>query len=82
VLGINHLSYSCPDYTKARDFYTSVFGLENAPGKDTGKRTNSDVRPATRQGRLIPRRPQCNAERSPGGARSRRSHLLHALELN
>src|SRR3977135_4455777 len=40
VLGINHLSYSCPDYNKARDFYTSVFGLENAPGKDTGKRTN------------------------------------------
>jgi len=40
VLGINHLSYSCPDYTKARDFYTSVFGLENAPGKDTGKRAN------------------------------------------
>ena len=40
VLGINHLSYSCPDYTKARDFYTSVFGLENAPGKDNGKQTN------------------------------------------
>src|SRR5215510_14680967 len=29
VLGINHLSYSCPDYSKARDFYVNVFGLEN-----------------------------------------------------
>ena len=40
VLGINHLSYSCPDYTKARDFYTSVFGMETTPGKDNGKRAN------------------------------------------
>ncbi len=40
VLGINHLSYTCPDYTKARDFYTSVFGLENVPAKDDGKRAN------------------------------------------
>jgi catechol 2,3-dioxygenase-like lactoylglutathione lyase family enzyme len=40
TLGINHLSYACPDYTKARDFYTSVFGLESAPGKDNGKRAN------------------------------------------
>lgn len=40
VLGINHLSYTCPDYTKARDFYTSVFGLENAPKKDNGKQAN------------------------------------------
>jgi catechol 2,3-dioxygenase-like lactoylglutathione lyase family enzyme len=40
VIGINHLSYTCSDYTKARDFYTSVFGLENAPGKDDGKRAN------------------------------------------
>ena len=40
VLGINHISYTCPDYTKARDFYTSVFGLESTPGKDNGKRAN------------------------------------------
>jgi catechol 2,3-dioxygenase-like lactoylglutathione lyase family enzyme len=40
VLGINHLSYSCPDYTKARDFYTNVFGLENVAKADTGKRAN------------------------------------------
>ena len=40
VLAINHLSYTCPDYTKARDFYTSVFGLENIKDKDSGKRAN------------------------------------------
>src|SRR6185295_2018792 len=40
VLGINHISYTCPDYTKARDFYTSVFGLENVPKKDNGKQAN------------------------------------------
>src|SRR5437764_2236534 len=38
VLGINHFSYTGPDYTKARDFFTSVFGLEIA--KDTGQRAN------------------------------------------
>jgi catechol 2,3-dioxygenase-like lactoylglutathione lyase family enzyme len=50
VLGINHLSYSCPDYTKARDFYVNVFGLENAPGKDTGKRANLMFGPSPGKG--------------------------------
>jgi catechol 2,3-dioxygenase-like lactoylglutathione lyase family enzyme len=40
VLGINHISYSCPDYVKARDFYTSVLGIESAPGRDNGKRAS------------------------------------------
>jgi len=40
VLGINHVSYSCPDYAKARDFYTSVLGMESAPGRDNGKRAS------------------------------------------
>ena len=40
MLGINHISYNCPDYAKARDFYTSVFGLVSTPGKDNGKRAN------------------------------------------
>src|SRR5260370_7408233 len=40
MIAINHLSYACPDYAKARDFYTSVFGMESAPGKDNGKRAN------------------------------------------
>ena len=40
VLGVNHISYTCPDYTRARDFQINVFGLENTPGHDTGKRAN------------------------------------------
>ncbi len=40
VLGINHISYSCPDYAKARDFYISVLGMESAPGRDNGKRAS------------------------------------------
>ena len=28
MLGINHISYTCPDYRKARDFYSSVLGMD------------------------------------------------------
>ncbi len=37
AIGINHISYACPDYRKARDFYGRVFGMENVPAADTGK---------------------------------------------
>ena len=40
MIGINHVSYSCPDYAKARDFYSSVFGMVSASEKDNGKRAN------------------------------------------
>jgi catechol 2,3-dioxygenase-like lactoylglutathione lyase family enzyme len=40
VLGVNHISYTCPDYTRARDFQINVFGLENAAGMDKGNRAN------------------------------------------
>ena len=40
MLGVNHISYACQDYSKVRDFYTSVFGMESTPGKDSGKRAN------------------------------------------
>jgi catechol 2,3-dioxygenase-like lactoylglutathione lyase family enzyme len=40
IIGVNHISYSCPDYTKVRDFYASVLGMEITPGKDNGKRAN------------------------------------------
>src|SRR5205807_7675005 len=40
MLGINHISYTCPDYTKVRDWYVSVLGMESTPGKDSGKRAN------------------------------------------
>src|SRR5438093_3042131 len=45
MIGINHISYACPDYRKARDFYTTVLGMQNA--KDDGKsRANVSVSPA------------------------------------
>jgi catechol 2,3-dioxygenase-like lactoylglutathione lyase family enzyme len=40
MIGINHVSYSCPDYTKAREFYSSVLGMEKTPGTDNGMRAN------------------------------------------
>jgi len=40
IIGINHISYSCPDYTKVRDWYSSVLGMEKTPGMDNGKRAN------------------------------------------
>jgi hypothetical protein len=36
VLGINHFSYTCPDYTRAREFFIAVFGLTTARIPATG----------------------------------------------
>src|SRR2546427_2824749 len=36
TIAVIHISYSCPDYTKARDFYSTLMGMENLPDKDTG----------------------------------------------
>ena len=40
MVGINHISYACPDYAKARDWYASVLGMGSTPGKDNGQRAN------------------------------------------
>src|SRR5437763_15589430 len=40
MIGINHISYSCPDYTKVSDWYASVLGMEKTRGKDNGQRAN------------------------------------------
>ena len=37
MLGVNHLSYSCPDYRLARDFYRDVFGMQVLNDKGTGR---------------------------------------------
>ena len=37
ALGINHVSYMCPDYTKARDFYSSMFGMKVTNDKGMGR---------------------------------------------
>jgi len=40
MLGINHISYTCPDYTKVRDWYVTHLGMTATPGKDNGSRAN------------------------------------------
>jgi catechol 2,3-dioxygenase-like lactoylglutathione lyase family enzyme len=40
MIGVNHISYTCPDYTKVRDWYVSVLGMENAKGRDNGQQAN------------------------------------------
>jgi catechol 2,3-dioxygenase-like lactoylglutathione lyase family enzyme len=67
VLGINHFDYTCPDYTKARDFFTSVFGLE--AHKDDGKRVNLGFGPpAGYGGSFIIARNPTNQQRPPAQA--------------
>jgi len=36
-LGVNHVSYLCPDYRKARDFYSSMFGMRVTNDKGMGR---------------------------------------------
>jgi catechol 2,3-dioxygenase-like lactoylglutathione lyase family enzyme len=50
LIGINHISYTCPDYTKVRDFYVQHLGMESAPGKDNGKQANLMFGPAPGKG--------------------------------
>jgi catechol 2,3-dioxygenase-like lactoylglutathione lyase family enzyme len=40
MIGINHISYTCPDYTKARDFFVNHLGMENVAKADNGRRAN------------------------------------------
>jgi catechol 2,3-dioxygenase-like lactoylglutathione lyase family enzyme len=40
VIGINHMSYTCPDYLKARDWYASVLNMKSEQTRDDGKRAN------------------------------------------
>jgi catechol 2,3-dioxygenase-like lactoylglutathione lyase family enzyme len=40
VIGINHLSYTCPDYSGAREWYMSVLNMKSADERDDGKRAN------------------------------------------
>jgi len=40
IIGINHISYTCPDYAKARDWYASVLNMKSSDTRDDGKRAN------------------------------------------
>ena len=50
LLGINHISYTCPDYAKARDWYAKTLGMGITPGTDNGKRANLQFGPEPGKG--------------------------------
>ena len=50
AVGINHISYACPDYRKARDFYSAVFGMEAVPRSDDGRQAFLMFGPGPGQG--------------------------------
>ena len=77
MLGINHISYSCPDYRKARDFYSSVLGMETV--KDDGKaRANLAFGPAPGKGGafIVARNAAANA---PAPSRAVVDHVCYTI---
>ena len=77
MLGVNHISYTCPDYRKARDFYSSVLGMEKL--KDDGKgRVNLAFGPAPGKGGafLVARNAAANA---PAPARAVVDHVCYTI---
>ena len=73
MLGINHISYACPDYRKARDFYSSV------KLKDDGKgRVNPAFGPAPGKGGafIVERNTAANA---PAPARAVVDHVCYTI---
>ena len=70
MLGINHISYTCADYTKARDWYASVLGMENVPKRDNGSRANLMFGPPAGKGGgfMAVRNPPAKPRPQPAGA--------------
>src|SRR5213083_889057 len=75
IIAVNHISYACPDYRKARDFYTTVLGMQNA--KDDGKsRANLTFGPSRGGNYFIARNAPAN---SPQPARSVVDHICYTI---
>lgn len=68
TIAVNHLSYSCPDYTIARDFYASLMGMENLPEKDSGNQAYLTFGPREGGGWLLPRGFQDTSKPNPFAA--------------
>jgi catechol 2,3-dioxygenase-like lactoylglutathione lyase family enzyme len=68
VIGINHFSYTCADYTKARDWYASVLNMKGESSRDDGKRANMMFGPEPGKGGsfLVARTPGNVASGSAG----------------
>src|SRR5499427_9879589 len=68
IIGINHMSYTCPDYVKARDWYASVLNMKSEGTRDDGKRANLMFGPESGKGGsfLVARSPSSTASGSAG----------------
>ncbi len=55
TIAVNHISYSCPDYTKARDFYSTLMGMENLTERDNGTQAYLAFGPRDGGSWLLPR---------------------------
>jgi catechol 2,3-dioxygenase-like lactoylglutathione lyase family enzyme len=80
MIGINHISYTCPDYAKVRDWYVSVLGMESAPGKDNGQRANLMFGPEPGKGGsfVVARNPRSPANPRPP-AQSLVDHICYTI---
>ena len=80
MLGINHISYACPDYAKARDFYASVLGMDKTPGKDNGQRANLAFGPEPgKGGQFVVARTQRAAANPRPPAQSFVDHVCYTI---
>ena len=68
IIGINHFSYTCPDYAKAREWYASVLNMKSEDTRDDGKRANLMFGPEPGKGGsfLVARNPGVVANGSAG----------------
>ena len=68
VIGINHMSYTCPDYLKARDWYASVLNMKSEQTRDDGNRANMMFGPDQGKGGtfLVARTPKSVASGATG----------------
>ena len=76
MIAINHISYACPDYRKARDFYTSVLGMQNAKD-DRKSRANLAFGPRSGGNYFIARNTAPNANAAP--AKSVVDHVCYTI---
>jgi catechol 2,3-dioxygenase-like lactoylglutathione lyase family enzyme len=74
IIGVNHISYACADYRKARDFYASVLGMENVARADNGHETRLMFGPSKGGSFLIPRN-----GRTAGKAKAVVDHICYAV---
>src|SRR5712671_2739632 len=83
IIGINHMSYTCPDYAKARGWYASVLNMKSEATRDDGKRANLMFGPEPGKGGsfLVARNPGSVASGSAGakpGAEAASDQICYA----